>query len=246
MALSALIVDDEVMARYILRSSIEEYCPEISEIKEADTVDKALEIIRTEQPPVLFVDIRMPQRDGFDLLEKVYGNELFYVIFVTAYDEYALKALKGGVFDYLLKPISHIELKEVVNKLYRDYLKKSAKIPAAYLDGSLSIRHTNGFSILKLKEISYMEASNNYTFIHLGNGNKMVVSKTLKEIHEKLDSNVFIRVHKSFAVNIFHLKGYLHKDGGNFIQMQNGASVPVTRYTMNQLETQISAFSQRL
>lgn len=245
MGLSALIVDDEVMARYILRSSIEEYCPEITEITEAETVEKALDIIKSEQPPVLFVDIRMPRQDGFVLLEKVYNNDMFYVVFVTAYDEYALKALKNGAFEYLLKPINHLDLKEAVNKIYRDYLKRSVKQSNGHLEGTLTVRHANGFTILKIKDICYMEASNNYSCIHMSNGTKMVASKTLKEIHQQLDNDIFLRVHKSYVINMAYLKGYVHKDGGSFVQMQTGINLPVTRFTLNQMETQIAAFSQK-
>lgn len=244
MPLSALIVDDEEMARYYLRSNLEEYCKEITQINEAKSVGEALESIELNQPQILFVDIRMPNEDGFELLEKLYTTELFYIVFVTAYDEYALKALKGGAFDYLLKPVEHADLKQVVNRIYNDYVKKIARLHNSFLTSKIPIRHSSGFTLLSLKEITYLEAANNYTNIHLQSGKSICVSKTLKELHIKLNNSIFIRIHKSFVISLFHIKGYLHKPGGNYIQIADKTTIPITRFSMQQIEDLVSTVNQ--
>ncbi len=240
MPLSALILDDEEMARYFLNSSIVEHCPEISETREANSVAEALIVLEEFSPDIFFVDIKMPNQNGFELLKKIQGLNNIYFVFVTAHDEYVLPALRAGVFDYLLKPVEPVELKRVITKVYQSKLKKSTSSQSIGKDKKISIRNTRGFSLISLNEITHLEANNNYTNIFLLNNKKLCISKTLKEFHEKLGNELFVRVHKSYVINLLYLKGCYHKMGGNYARIGDKTSVPVTKYTMHQLEQLIN------
>ena len=237
MALRALIVDDEPDARNNLQLMLEEYSPEVEVVGQAGSAAEAREKIAELQPNALFLDIKMPGEDGFALLNSVAELDL-PVVFTTAYDEYALKAFKQNALDYLEKPIDLDELQRAVKKLTRmtDQLgsgQPSAiagllKDPSSPLSSRLAIPGREGLVLLKHDEILYLEANDSYTTIHLADGKRSVSSKHIRVFETNLDPKTFFRVHKSYIINLSHLKGF-NRTEGNMAVLDNGTLIPVSR-----------------
>ncbi len=246
MALKTIIVDDESNARENLKILIDEFCPELKVIGMASSVAEVRTLIEKEDPEVVFLDIAMPNEDGFELL-KHYENRDFSVIFTTAYNEYALKAFKADAIDYLEKPISIDDLQKAVEKLMRihtieDMEALSKKREADRENDRISVPTRDGYIILKNEEITHLEASDNYTMIYLANGSRHLSSKNIKVYEDNLNANIFYRTHKSYIVNIeHHLKEFSRKEG-NVAVLQNGKMVPVARRKMTQFLERINTF----
>lgn len=242
MLLRSIIVDDEKLSRDLLHASLEEYCSGIEVGGEAASIEEARPLIEQYEPDVVFLDIQMPNGSGFDL---VADNRKFEVVFVTAYRQFAIHALKAGAVDYLLKPIDTAELKSSVERLYSRHAKNKKRdyfLFPGELDKRISIRHTGGFRVLQLSEITRLEASDNYTRIHLTGGTRLTVCKTLKDFERKLHTDWFLRVHKSYMINLFHLREYLTEDGGVAL-MSDGEKVPVSRFSMQEIFDHVQRFS---
>ena len=239
MALRVLIVDDEADARENLQLMLTEHCPEVQVVGQAGSAAEARKRIEELQPNALFLDIKMPGEDGFALLASVAELDL-PVVFTTAYDEYALKAFKQNALDYLEKPIDHEELQRAVKKLERAtnelYGQGSAiaalmKDPASPLSSRLAVPGRDGLVLLKHEEIMYLEAADSYTTIHLKDGKRSVSSKHIRVFEEKLDPKTFFRVHKTYIINLAHLKGF-NRTEGNMAVLDNGTLIPVSRRRM--------------
>ena len=246
MALKTIIVDDESNARENLKILVDEFCPQLKVVGLAASVAEARTLIEKEDPEVVFLDIAMPNEDGFELL-KHYENRDFSVIFTTAYNEYALKAFKADAIDYLEKPISIDDLQNAVEKLMRihtieDSASIIAKKEADKHNDRISVPTRDGFIILKNDEITHLEASDNYTMIYLSNGSRHLSSKNIKIYEDNLNANVFYRTHKSYIVNVeHHLKEFSRKEG-NMAVLQNGKMVPVARRKMTDFLDRINTF----
>jgi two-component system, LytTR family, response regulator len=237
MILTAIILDDEKSACRVLNSMIDEYCPEISVKFVTQDPFLALEKIKELQPQILFLDINMPKMSGFEFLDKM---EEFNgkIIFTTAYDQYAIQAFKYAAFDYLLKPI-HVEHLEVtLQRLIKEFKpaesKNSIRELLAYVNNdntqnsnTLAIHKNGDLRFIHKDDIAYIEASGNYCILHCEK-EKHIVSKTLKEYEAQLENSTFIRIHKSFIVNLEKVYKYTPKQGGCVI-LKNGNSVPVSR-----------------
>lgn len=246
MALKTIIVDDEMNARENLKILIGEFCPELEVVGLAASVAEARRLIEEEDPEVVFLDIAMPNEDGFALLEG-YENRDFSVVFTTAYNEYALKAFKADAIDYLEKPISIEDLQKAVEKLMRihstmDEEELKVKMESDKGNDRISVPTRDGFIIIRNEEITYLEASDNYTMIYLSDGSRHLSSKNIKVYEEKLNANVFYRTHKSYIVNVqHHIKEFSRKEG-NMVVLQNGKMVPVARRKMNDFLERINTF----
>jgi len=239
--LSALIVDDEVNAISNLKNLIATYCPAINVIDTATGAESAAILIHDLKPDVLFLDISMPRKNGFDLL-----NSLHYfpsVVFVTAYEKYALTAIKASAVDYLLKPVNISELITVEDKLLKIHAMKRGSGYENYnstvsnlvtmIQNPGTIRNitlpgTDGYTITDINNILYLEGMNNYTAFHMVDRPKILVSKTLKEFEELLSDSGFIRIHKSSIINIRHLKK-VNIDDTVSAQMADGSILAVSR-----------------
>jgi two-component system LytT family response regulator len=217
---------------------LREYCPEISEIETASDANEARTSISNNKPDVMFLDIKMPRETGFELLNSL-GNAQMSVIFTTAHNEYALQALKARAIDYLEKPINIDELQIAVNKLRKqqsegtDSLSKiKDAVRQAYNQHEadrIAIPMRDGFEILPCKEIVHLEASESYTTIYLADGKKLLSSKNIKVYEDKLNPDLFFRVHKSHIINMrYHLKGFNRMDGNSAV-MSNGKHIPIAR-----------------
>lgn len=249
MSLRSLIIDDEKLSRDLLRSLITEYCSEAEIIGEAGNVDTALSQIKEHAPDVIFLDIEMPGGNGFDLIKGMAGQNRFQTVFVTAYNQYAIQAIRAGAVDYLLKPVDIDELKTAVHKLYRNQshikpLPVHETNTGDVLEQTLLLPYLKGVKILKLKDIIHLEADNNYTVIHLSGGAVFVVSKSLKELEHKLDDFWFFRPHKSHIINFYHCAEY-SSDEGDHAVMSSGEKIAISRLRLNDFFEALHRFSNR-
>ena len=207
MNLTAIVVDDEANSRAILKNYLNKYCPTVNVLGEAANVQETLTLLESNNPDILFLDVEMPYGNAFDLLEQV-PDRAFETVFVTAYDHYAVDALNAQATYYLLKPIAidnlikavaHVShIKEREKELQDKVLKP--KISTS-VEGKITIPQQDGFEVLKISEILYCQADDNYTKIFLNQGQKLV-SKTLKYFEDSLKDQGFVRIHKSYLVNV--------------------------------------------
>ncbi|MBL0144788.1 MAG: response regulator transcription factor [Chitinophagaceae bacterium] len=234
--IKALILDDEQSAINTLQLMIERYVPEITKVKYSNEPLLALELIKTFEPDILFLDIQMPKLDGFAFLKQVKTIN-FTIIFTTAYDRYAIQAIRFSALDYLLKPIDASELQNAVkrfrliseNENNRKQLNANLLHNIATPDKKefiLAINTTQGTYFFKTEEIIRLEGMSNYTKIILINKAPLLASKTLKEYDEILAEHNFVRIHKSHLVNRKHVSSY-NADGN--LTMTDGSKVEISR-----------------
>ncbi|HEY8399674.1 MAG TPA: response regulator [Cytophagaceae bacterium] len=229
----AIIIDDEKKSRITLRNQLEKYCENIQIIAEADSVQSGINEITRHNPEVVFLDIQMPDGTGFDLLNSF--NEInFKIIFITAYDQFAVKAFKFSAVDYLLKPVDPDQLVAAVKKLEKmDELTEMTSKLRLLMENKLNIKKIalptfEGIKLAKIDEIIRCEADSNYTTIYITNNRKIVVTRTLKEYEELLSGFDFVRIHKSHLINLRFVDKYVSGDGG-YVIMEDGSQVEVAR-----------------
>ncbi len=234
--ISVIVIDDEAKGRLALREKILAYCPQIKILAEATNGQEALMLIQHHKPQLIFLDIEMPRMNGFEMLNEL-PEKNFHIIFTTAYDQYAIKAIKYAAFDYLLKPIDIEELRTAVSKIdtrENSHTKKQVELLNQNLHGAkkqlskLAIPTLDGLLFYDLSDIVHLEANSNYTNIYLSNKTKITASKTLKEFEELLPEEIFFRTHHSHLINLNYIKRYIKGDGGQ-IELQNGAFIDVSR-----------------
>jgi len=222
--IKGLIVDDELSGRENLKSLIESYCSEIKIIGTASSAVEAKNLIRYISPDVIFLDINMPVLDGFDFLESIDSGR-FMIVFVTAHEEYAVRAIKAKAIDYLLKPIDIKELQQSVKRLVCNFTQNNSSTPQTQ---KVIIPISHGFKVMNADEIIRLEAEDCYTHIFTTGEKKITVSRTLKEFEDKVSGNHFFRVHKSHIINLNHIKDFTKLDGG-YITMSDGIKIQVSR-----------------
>ncbi len=229
----AVIIDDEKNGRNTLNSLLTKYCPEIEIIGEAFDVNSGIEVIEELNPDIVFLDVEMPDGTGFDLLSQI-GDIEFEVIFVTAYDKYAVRAFQFSAVDYLLKPVNPNLLVTAVGKIKDN---SEVKLLSEKIDTLLGntkkldkiVLHTaEGIHVVKIENIIRCTADDYYTIFHLKDNSKITVSITLKEYAESLEDFNFFRTHQSHLVNLDYVDRYVNTEGG-YLVMQNGDTVEVSR-----------------
>lgn len=231
---TAVIIDDEFDARRILRKYLERYFPEIQIQGEAESVAAGLELIETHRPEFLFLDIKMGDGTGFDLIDRLHAH-IPKIIFTTAFDEFAVKAFRYHAIDYLLKPIDPETLIESMNKLMQRQgaLKKDAwEMILNQInnnDKKIGIPTHEGFRFIPLENIIFFEADSSYCMLYTKENKQMVISKPMKYFEDKLESEKsFIRPHKSYLVNLRYVEEYQRQDGG-FLKLVTGKLIPISR-----------------
>lgn len=245
MKLKALIIDDEELARKNLNILIKDYCPEVEVIGDAGDIKTAKDKIESLHPDVIFLDIRMPRAsEGFELLDSI-ENRDFFVIFVTAFKDYALKAFNANAIHYVLKPVDIDDLTNAVAKVveskkqfsaepenfntYFDAIKNlSTSIDNKGYGKKIAISHTKGIKLVETKNIVYLEASGNCTMIYFSDGKRYLDTRTLKIYESILNPKEFYRIHKSYIISIEELKEYVNEDG-HFAVLKSGKLLPVAR-----------------
>lgn len=230
----AVIVDDEDASRNTLKALLAKYVPEVKVVAEAYDVESGRETISQHTPDLVFLDIQMPDGSGFRMLEMLPEID-FNVIFTTAFDQYAIKAIKFSALDYLLKPIIPDDLVKAVGKHKESLNSNDRKVSYKTLLENLNtepkkiVLHTfEGMHVVETSDIVRCQSDDCYTNFYLNSGKRIIVSKTLKEIEEQLSGKDFIRPHKSHLINIEYIKTVVRNDGG-YIVMKDGTEIPISR-----------------
>ena len=243
--LQAVIVDDEVSNIENLTILLNKYCPKIVVAGTATNVDQGLLVIREINPSILFLDIQMPDKNGFDLLKSITTHD-FEVIFVTAYDQYAIQAIRFSAIDYLLKPVNINELVNAVDRAIINVERKTQNERLENLIHSISNKNQLRIAIPGNKEtffispetILFCKSDNNYTIFHLNNNLKHTSSKPIFEYEELLSAHGFIRCHQSYLVNSIFIKSWIKIDGDRLL-MEGGHEIPVSRNSKEKVKQAI-------
>ncbi|AUC13898.1 DNA-binding response regulator [Tenacibaculum sp. SZ-18] len=235
--MKVLIIDDEKRARNVLRILIEENCPKITEICEADNLLTGIELIKQEEPRIVFLDIEMPEHSGLELLNFIEKDSYnFEIIFTTAYSEYAVQAFQLSAIDYLLKPVRPNQVKDAIDRVLNFVGDSQINIRLKELKSSLEksnfkkigLPNANGIKFVEVDKIIMFEADGMYTRVSTTEGN-IFVSKPLKYFVEALlNIKVFYKPHRSYLVNLTYLREYVKKDGG-YIVMENNKCVSISK-----------------
>ncbi len=257
--LRTVIIDDEPDNVELLAMQLARHCPQIELVGQFIESPQALMALRSLQPALVFLDIEMPMLNGFQLLEQL-GDVSFQVIFVTAYNQYAVQAFRFAALDYLLKPVDTIDLVKSVSRA-QQVVQRSPSAwppPASILTEQLALLrtyypvpgesggirsitptrlalpHANGLAFVNTAQILYAESDSNYTHFVLDNGEKYLVSKTLGDVQELLESHNFLRVHRQYIVNLNHIKRLI-KGEGTYLVLSSGRNIPVSRQQKDRL-----------
>lgn len=243
--ITALLVDDERNNLESLAFLLDNDCKGISVAGKATSAAEAREWLKKNKVDVVFLDINMPGESGFDLLNSL-PEKNFQLVFVSAYNEYALQAIKASALDYILKPVSIDELRQTVTRLQQslgtpdsrqqqtalvEHLLRS--IDKKQSPSKIALPHLGGISFIEVNDIVSLQADSNYTIIHKKDMQKTVISKTLKEFEELLDPGKFARIHKSYIVNLEYIKEYSSMDGGQ-VKMADGNQWSISRRQLDQ------------
>jgi two-component system LytT family response regulator len=234
--IKTIIIDDEIKARETIAKMLQTYCPEVEVIDSAGSVKDGVKVLEKNNPDLVFLDIKMGDGTGFDLLRKLKTVD-FILIFITAFEEFAIRAIKFSALDYILKPLDPDELMNAVEKT-KDAIEKeniSVRLEALYenLDvlsnktKKIVLKTTSSVHIVNLEDIIRCESEKNYTHFFTTDQDKITVSKTLKEFNELLVDYSFYRVHQSHLINLSHVRRYDKQDGG-YLVMDDGSTVPVS------------------
>ncbi len=235
--IKAIIVDDELGARESLSKMLEKNCKQIEVVGKVDSMLSAFEAITNKEPDLVFLDIEMPNGNAFDLLEK-FKTINFNIIFTTAYDHYAIKAIKFSAVDYVLKPIDPEELITAV-KRFEDRSSEKATLDKQFKTLLSNIRPENklkkvgipdgeGLIFINLSDIIRCDSDGNYTFFILTSGKKIIASRTLGEYEHMFADDNFFRIHRSHLINLEHVKKYIKGEGG-YVVMTDNSQVEVSR-----------------
>jgi two-component system LytT family response regulator len=236
--IKTILVDDEPRGLSALQRLLEFNCPEVEIIGLCSSADEAKEKINQLKPQLVFLDIAMPEKNGFDLLNEM-ESVRFEIIFVTAHDDFMLQAFRFSAVDYLLKPVENNLLVDAVNRAAKHIKEKTSSSALEtllynmrHLEGpqkmKMCITSLKGFQVVNLSDILYCEASSNYTNFHFTNRSVICASKPIHEYEELLEDSNFIRIHKSCVINLEHVKEYLRGEGG-IVVMSNGQKLEVSR-----------------
>jgi two-component system, LytTR family, response regulator len=234
--LKAILIDDELNSLQNLQFKIQEYCRAIKVVAQTQNPEEAIRMIGQHKPDVIFLDIEMPKMSGFKMLEQVPEID-FEVIFVTAYNHYAINAIRISAFDYLVKPVSIEDLQQTVDRLgtytvrksrdRAEVLKKNLANPRSQED-QIAIPTNDGLEFLQIKQIIRIESSSNYSKLFLVSGQHLLVTRQLKDFEELLQDYRFYRVHHSHLINLNFITRYIRGDGGQIV-LRNGDMIDVSR-----------------
>jgi two-component system LytT family response regulator len=234
MKLRVIIVEDEKRSMETLKNLLKSYCEEVEVVAMATNVNEGIKAINMHRPDLVFLDIEMQSHTGFDLLDQVEYRE-FEVIFTTAFEQYAIKAIKFSAFDYLLKPLDPKELQEAVRQAAGKISNHAAADRIDHLlqnidnskGNSITLSTAEGIEFVQLDEIVRIEANGAYTNFYLKRDRQIMVSKNLKEYERLLSEFHFLRIHNSNIINLKEVKRYIKSEGGA-VEMKNGDRVPIS------------------
>ncbi|MCD4682403.1 MAG: LytTR family DNA-binding domain-containing protein [Bacteroidales bacterium] len=240
--LRTIIIDDEAHMRQTLEKLVKQFCPNIKLVATADGVKTGVEAIKKYNPDLILLDIKMNDGTGFDLLKQLEPVD-FKVIFITAYNQYAIKAFKFSALDYLLKPVDPDELAEAVNRAEQLVLKELHKQLGVLANNmqtensslkKIILKTFDNIHLVKIQDIIYCKSEGSYTVIYISGGKKIMVSNTLKDYDEILSEYGFFRSHKSYLINLIHIDRFEKADGGTIV-LNNEIKLPVASRKKDQL-----------
>lgn len=241
----AIIIDDEKHCREGLLIQLQKHCPQVEVLASLAGGEDALAFIGQQHPDLVFLDIEMPGMNGFEMLERIADRD-FEIIFTTAYNEYAIQAIRHSALDYLLKPVNRNELVQAVARA----LENRSRRPAARIEkllelmgskketGKIALPTMEGLTVINVGDILYCESESAYTRFFMNDKRCITVSKVLKDAESLLEDKGFCRVHHSYVINLDYVARYIRGDGGEVV-MTNGQHIPVSR-------TRRQAFLSRL
>jgi two-component system LytT family response regulator len=256
---TAIIIDDEKNIREALSILLSQYCPEIRICGLASSASEGRNLLENNQVDFIFLDISMPKEDGFAFLRSIPGNK-YGVIFATAYQEHALRALKANAVDYLMKPVNPLELQEAVQKAiyYHELRRSHSEIQDVYTQSlnnlhehlqsknspvtKLTIPDKLGFRLVNVAELIYLQADDNYTLLYLTGDRKIMATRTLGEFEKILEGPEFCRIHKSTIINLNFLGGYSSFQG-NFAELKDGTRLDISRRKLPEFRERIKHYS---
>ena len=259
---NAIIIDDEINVQQTLEILIHQNCSKINLVGRAESAEAGRQLLKKNDVHLIFLDISMPKESGFDFIASI-PRENYAIIFTTAYEEFALKAIKANAIDYLLKPIDPIELKNAAERAisYLNLRVEKTEIQKIYAESLNNLtqqinnknNHVNritvvekfGFQIVETNSIRYLEADNNYTIIHLSGLEKIVSSKSLGEYEKILDASSFFRIHKSTIINLNFLRGFSSYQG-NFALLDDQTKLSISRRRFVEFKEAVSHLSKSI
>jgi two-component system, LytTR family, response regulator len=257
---NAIIIDDEYHIREAMRILLDQNCPDIKLCGIAASAEEGRALLHNNAIDLIFLDISMPREDGFDFLNSISAAD-YAVIFVTAFQEFALKALKANAVDYILKPVNSNELKEAVEKAieYLEMRKSNSNAMLVYNDSisnlteqiktqkpcveKITVPEQFGFRIVKVTEIMYLQADSNYTILHFSGLNKIVATRSLSDFEKILDGPDFFRIHKSTLINLRFLNAYSSYQG-NFAELTDGTQLSISRRKVQEFKEAVAHISK--
>ncbi|MFL5742156.1 MAG: LytR/AlgR family response regulator transcription factor [Flavisolibacter sp.] len=235
-SLKAILIDDELNSLQNLQNKLEKYCPAVKVLAASQKPEDAIQLVRQQKPDVLFLDIEMPKMNGFRFLE-VLGDFEGEIIFITAYNHFAIDAMRISAFDYLVKPVSISDLQNAINRLLQqknrhtkerlNLLKQSMDEDKSQ-DNKIAVPTNEGLEFIVIKNIIRIESSTNYSRLFLVNKQNLLVTRLLKDFEELLMPYRFFRVHNSHLINLNYISKYIRGEGGQVV-MENGDVVDVSR-----------------
>ncbi len=251
--LSCLIVDDERSSRNELEDLLVEYCPEVYVVGKASSALEARALIAELQPDLIFLDVRMPDESGFDLLETL-SEQPISVVFISGYEEYAVEAFKTAALHYLIKPCQPEELKKAVKRVLQgragDRKANNSRINGKQLEALVAsnamkndmsqeedriiVAHRTGFKILRISDINFLKSCGNYTEFHLTSGDVQVASRAIGYFEKQLPDALFFRIHRSYLINLDHLEGY-ESQQNCFVELRGNVKLEVSRRKLKSL-----------
>lgn len=247
--LRAILIDDEKGSLETLTFEIREYCPEVDVIGATQSPSEGLIMIQQLKPDLVFLDIEMPGMNGFELLQRL-GSTSFHVIFVTAYDQFAIRAFDFNVIDYVLKPVRKDKLISAVQKIIQhqqpalnkqtlEALVQNIRVQTHAGLESIALPTHEGFMMVHVNDVRYLQADSNYTWVHHSDNKRYLVTKTLRDMEEILHFPQYFRAHKSFLVNLNHVDKYIRGQGG-YLVMKDHTQIPVSRTQKDELIRKLS------
>jgi two-component system LytT family response regulator len=242
-SIKAIIIDDEQAALDTLKIKLDMYCPQVDVVGVCNSAKQGLQSINKYKPKLVFLDIEMPWMNGFEMLNCLGDSLDFDVVFVTAYDQYAIRAFKVKAQDYLLKPVDKDDLINCVYRItesYSPFNQEKLTDLLGEMDKPLKVKrillHTkNAIEIVNQVDINYLEADSNYCSVYTIDGNRIMVTKPLNALENILDKETFIRIHRSFTVNINSIQKIASVDGSFDVVLKDGSSLPVSRRRKDEL-----------
>lgn len=233
--MKAVIIDDEKHCREVLQVLLLKHCPEVDLVQSFAGAEEAMEGLSETSPDLIFLDIEMPGMNGFEFLERFRQRD-FAVIFTTAYNEYAIKAIRHSALDYLLKPIDKDDLVAAVQRAFQSQSQKTSgkieqllqSMQAGQTSRRFAVPTMEGLTLINPDDILYIKSDGPYSHFYFTDNRHLLISKTLKESEEVLPAKDFFRVHNSYLVNMKYVVKYIRGEGGEIV-MSNGQQLPVSR-----------------